>query len=316
MGISRGYVFYGQSHSSILTSLPIKANILIDPNGHARLADFGLLTIISDPANFLSSSSYAQGGTVRWMGPELIAPQRFGLKKSRPTKSSDCYALGMVIYETVSGNPPFHKDADYTVYLKVVEGKHPPRGVRFTEGLWKTLELCWAPQPNDRPSIEDVLQHLEKAANSLEKPSPGTDDQMDEDGDGWDSANGSSDVSGGTGGMVVTGGSTTTSSDLSHLIDRPRTPILGPSMTLEAVSGGDVDVPGHEVTDGGLLISRIDSNNGGTTQVCVILYHKLLTTHRTCCIGLRSDWRGQKTWLQYRGGKGSWSASQDPRQIQ
>jgi len=204
------------------------------------------------------------------MSPELIAPQRFGLKKSRPTESSDCYALGMVIYETISGNPPFHKHTDFTVSLKVVEGKRPPRGVRFTESLWKTLELCWTPQPNDRLSIEDVLQHLEKASDSLEKPSPGMDEEMEEDGDGWDSANGSSDVSGGMDGMVMTGGSTTMSSDLSYLIDRPRTPILGHSMTLEAVSGGDVDILGHEVTDPDLLISRIDSNNGGTTLVSAI----------------------------------------------
>jgi len=253
-----------------LKSLNVKANILIDPAGHARLADFGLLTIISDPANFLSSSSYTQGGTVRWMSPELIAPQRFGLKKSRPTESSDCYALGMVIYETISGNPPFHKHTDFTVSLKVVEGKRPPRGVRFTESLWKTSELCWTPQPNERPSIEDVLQHLEKASNSLEKPSPGTDDEIDEDGDGWDSTDSSSDFPGGMGGMMVTGGSTTTSSDLSYLIDRLRTPVSGHSMTLEAVSEGDADVLGHEVIDGDLLVSRIDSNNGGTTRVSAI----------------------------------------------
>jgi len=268
----------------ILTSLHVKANILIDPTGHARLADFGLLTIISDLANVLSSSSYAQGGTIRWMSPELIAPQRFGFEKSRPTKSSDCYALGMVIYETISGNPPFYKDADYTVYLKVVEGKRPPRGVRFTEGLWKTLELCWTPQPKDRPSIEDVLQRLEWASNSSEKP--GMNEEIEEDGDGSDSANGASDVPGGTGEMAVTGGGTTTSSDLSYLVDRPRTPVSGPSMTLEAVSEGDAGVLGHEVTNPDLSISRIDSNNGGTTQVSTIQCRKPLTTRRTRYLGL------------------------------
>lgn len=91
------------------------------------------------------------------MSPELIALRRFGFKDSRPTKPSDCYALGMVVYETISGNLPFHEDTDLTVFLRVVEGKHPSRGVKFTESLWKMLELCWAPQPNDRPSIDDVL---------------------------------------------------------------------------------------------------------------------------------------------------------------
>jgi len=121
------------------------------------------------------------------MSPERIAPERFGLKNSRPTIPSDCYALGMVVYETVSGNVPFHKDTDLTVSMKVVEGKHPHRGVKFTAGLWEMLERCWVPTPNDRPSIEDVLRCLEMAPNLLEPPSPRTDEEIDEDGD-WDSA--------------------------------------------------------------------------------------------------------------------------------
>jgi len=136
------------------------ANVLVDKAGNACLADFGLLTIISDPSNIFSSSSHAQGGTARWMGPELIDPQRFGLKDSRPTKSSDCYALGMVTYEVISGNPPFHQYGNWTVFIKVVSGERPTRGVGFTDSLWEMLELCWTPQPNDRPSIEDVLQCL------------------------------------------------------------------------------------------------------------------------------------------------------------
>ena len=159
--------------------------------GHARLADFGLLTIISDPTNLFCSSSYAQGGTARWMSPELISPQRFGLEKSRPTKSSDCYALGMVIYETISGNLPFHKHADLTVFTKVLEGERPPRGLRFTQRLWEMLELCWTPQPNHRPSIEDVLQCLVVILNSPASPSPVVDEEMEDVGD-WNSESGSS----------------------------------------------------------------------------------------------------------------------------
>ena len=155
------YVFGGRGHTPILPTLvPIKANILIDQTGRALLADFGLLTIISDPTNGLSSSSSMQGGSVRWMSPELLDPQRFGLEKSRPTTSSDCYALGMVVYETISGHLPFCQHTDYTVVSKVLDGKHPPREARFTDSLWRMLRLCWEPQPNTRPKIEDVLQCL------------------------------------------------------------------------------------------------------------------------------------------------------------
>jgi hypothetical protein len=33
------------------------------------------------------------------MSPELLDPDRFGISNSQPTKRSDCYALGMVVYE-------------------------------------------------------------------------------------------------------------------------------------------------------------------------------------------------------------------------
>ena len=114
------------------------------------------------------------------MGPELIAPHRFGLKNSRPTKHSDCYALGMVIYETISGNLPFYEYADLTVFLKVVEGKHPHRGVRFSDSLWEMLELCWASQPNNRPGIEHVLQCLEITSDMVEPSSPTVEDDRDQ----------------------------------------------------------------------------------------------------------------------------------------
>jgi len=96
------------------------------------------------------------------------------------------------VYETISGKMPFHKHPDIIVFMKVVEGERPPRGDRFTDSLWKMLERCWAPQPNDRPSIEDVLQCLETVSNLSELPSPRSDEGMDEDGDDRDTATRSS----------------------------------------------------------------------------------------------------------------------------
>ena len=46
---------------------------------------------------------FTSGGTYRWMSPELLDPEAFGIPQSeestRPTTQSDCYAFGMVIYE-------------------------------------------------------------------------------------------------------------------------------------------------------------------------------------------------------------------------
>ena len=140
----------------------LQANVMIDQNGQARLADFGLLTFISDPSNPTNSSSVTSAGTTRWMSPELLHPERFGFQQSRPTKKSDCYALAMVILEVLSEAPPFARDKDFIVMRKVIEGERPerPGGVLFTDDLWATLERCWLPRPDDRPTVEAVLECL------------------------------------------------------------------------------------------------------------------------------------------------------------
>ena len=88
-----------------------KANILINGDRRACIADFGLSTITgvaaagASRASLISNDSlmsFTGGGTRRWMSPELLDPERFGMPESernRPTRQSDCYALGMVIYE-------------------------------------------------------------------------------------------------------------------------------------------------------------------------------------------------------------------------
>jgi len=137
------------------------ANILIDENRRARLADFGLITIVSDPAIFSTSSSIVSCGTIRWMSPELLHPSQFGLEDSRPTKESDCYALGMVVYEVLSGKVPFAALKDFVVMRKITEGGRPERpegvqGLWFTDELWGILNQCWAARSKSRPSIEAV----------------------------------------------------------------------------------------------------------------------------------------------------------------
>ena len=117
------------------------------------------------------------------MGPELLVPENFGLDRTRLTKSSDCYALGMVIYETISGNVPFHEFMDMVVATRVIQGKHPSRCAVFPEDVWTTMESCWTFQPHDRPGISDILQRLRAASNSSKSLSPGYDYEIDVDSD-------------------------------------------------------------------------------------------------------------------------------------
>ena len=100
------------------------------------------------------------------MSPELLDPAKFELSDGCSTKASDCYALGMVIYEVLSGRSPFDGCRTGTVVLKVLDGERPARphgveGAMFTDILWGLLERCWKPHPHDRPSVGDVLAHLE-----------------------------------------------------------------------------------------------------------------------------------------------------------
>jgi len=113
---------------------------------------------------------------MRWMSPELLDPDGFGFGDGR-TKESDCYALGMVVYEVLSGQAPFSGSRAAIVLQKVIEGKHPERpggteGMWFMDDLWWTLNLCWATEPKSRPSIEAVLKCLGRVSRGWRPPPP------------------------------------------------------------------------------------------------------------------------------------------------
>ena len=174
--------------TSPLNMLFIKVNILIDQDGHACLADFGLLTIISDSTLHTASSSSEGAGTTRWMSPELLDPDHFGFKNGRPTKESDCYALGMVVLEVLTSKPPFPYYTGLVVMRRVVDGEQPARpqgakGVWFTDSLWGMLGQCWSPQPKDRPTIEAVLKCLEQVSVAWQPLSSDVDSDAEADSD-------------------------------------------------------------------------------------------------------------------------------------
>ena len=122
------------------------------------------------------------------MGPELLDPIRFGSWDSRSTKESDCYAFGMVILEVLSGRPPFWHYSGLVVMMKAIEGEHPvrPQGAEaawFTDDLWETLEQCWSPQPNVRPTVEAIFEYLEQGSTAWRPLPPSVDDASDDSGD-------------------------------------------------------------------------------------------------------------------------------------
>ena len=186
MGISKGYVSELCRHNFAYSSPGSKANILINHSGHACLADFSLLTMTSDQSSIISSC--IAGGTFYWMSPELLNPEMFGLDRVYLTKESDCYALGMVVYEVLSGQIPFAPSTAPVVISKVLRGEHPeiPQGedgILFTDSIWRVLELCWESQPCSRINAKAILQGLEGKQYVSMPTSPDMDEDVEVDTD-------------------------------------------------------------------------------------------------------------------------------------
>ena len=147
--------------------------------GRAVLADFSLIAFAPDQPTFLLSC--IDDGAVRWMSPELISPERFGLEKGRPTKKSDCYALGMVVYEILSGCTPFATSDSIAILRKVLDGERPERpqgetGKLFTDDIWDVVERCWKAEPRGRASARNVLRCFEGNSSNAS----GDDSQSDD----------------------------------------------------------------------------------------------------------------------------------------
>jgi len=83
------------------------ANIMLDIQNQAILMDFGIVKIVGSAAHTLTGAVI---GTANYMPPEVI--------RSEPAdQRSDIYALGVVLFEMLSGKPPFEADSAMTIML-------------------------------------------------------------------------------------------------------------------------------------------------------------------------------------------------------
>ncbi|KAJ6463328.1 kinase-like domain-containing protein [Mycena sanguinolenta] len=134
------------------------ANILVNENWSACLADFGL----SNFSDATSSMTTNRGGSLYWMAPELIDPERFGLQFAR-TRATDVYAFGCVCLELYTGRPPFAELREPTVLLKIMNNERPQRPVGppiVPDALWGHVLACWAHDPQSRPETRLVVQTM------------------------------------------------------------------------------------------------------------------------------------------------------------
>ena len=86
----------GAAHDQGVLHRDLKpANVMIDGQGRVRIADFGIAALASQ-----AQQSNPLVGTPSFMAPELFAG-------GAPSVRSDLYSLGIVLYEAITGKPPF-----------------------------------------------------------------------------------------------------------------------------------------------------------------------------------------------------------------
>jgi len=84
-------------------------NLLIDVEGHVKIADFGFAKIVED-------RTWTLCGTPEYLAPEIIQSKGHG-------KPVDHWALGILTFEMLHGYPPFYSDTPFGIYEKILAGK-------------------------------------------------------------------------------------------------------------------------------------------------------------------------------------------------
>ncbi|TFK46551.1 kinase-like protein [Heliocybe sulcata] len=138
------------------------ANVLIDSSStrhHVRLTDFGLAAIAE------STPSTRSGGSIRWMAPELLDPEFFGLTTSSRSQEADVFSFAMLCIEIYTQRPPFaDTPSDGAVVLSVIRGKRPRRptyqGHRVADDIWTIIKGCWQQHPGSRTPIGRAHEEL------------------------------------------------------------------------------------------------------------------------------------------------------------
>lgn len=153
-------------------------NILVGPYGEVLLLDWGLAKVWrkdgTAPVEDSDESTIAIAGsdktitghgklqgTLCYMSPEQIR------RDPNISFSTDIYSLGSVLYEVLTGKPPFESDMTYEI-LDMVENRQPPSPSEISKYpvpiILESLCLkCLNKDPADRPaSIDDVLQTLQQ----------------------------------------------------------------------------------------------------------------------------------------------------------
>jgi serine/threonine protein kinase len=160
-----------------------QANVLVNRDGNPYLADFGLATIRHNGATM---SSTLEGGSTRWMAPELFMNAEDNaddleddVSVLKVTRYSDIWSFGMLVLELLTDELPFpDKSLDAAVICALIKGERPkhPRSLKvighgLNNELWQCLGRCWDSSPEHRLPLDSLHDALDKLATQWRPPS-------------------------------------------------------------------------------------------------------------------------------------------------
>lgn len=93
--------------------------------------------------------------------PELCSKEARDSRKGNYTAKVDVYAFGMMLYEAVERQRPWHElNFVYKVFKKVEKGERPPltedRLSKAPDEVVKLMKRCWHQDPERRPNFKEV----------------------------------------------------------------------------------------------------------------------------------------------------------------
>jgi hypothetical protein len=133
------------AHSRGLIHRDVKpSNVLLDERGNCLLTDFGIAKMVESSAHLTATGGFI--GTPAYMSPEQGLGQKLDGR-------SDIYALGIILYEMVTGRVPYKAETPMAVVVKHInDSLPPPRQVNpnLPEALERVILKALAKRPEDR----------------------------------------------------------------------------------------------------------------------------------------------------------------------